>query len=589
MAVLHQFDYLFAIGTIFAGLDAWNIGANDVANSWATSVASQSVTYLQAMVLASIMEFAGSVGVGARVADTIRTKIVDTALFKDDPALLMLGMVCAVTASSIYLTMATKIGLPVSTTHSIMGGVIGMGVAAVGADGVQWVGKGPGTGAINSGVVQVFLAWIIAPGLSAIFASIIFLITKYGVMLRKNPVWKAFIYVPVYFGLAAALLTMLLLWKGGNYEVNLTDSQLPGVIVAVGVGFALLMCVTLMPWLYRVVMLDDWQLRWYHIPLGLLLLRRGPVPENPDDEYEDEPVQEISPKDELAATKAAQRGDVEISAAGALPEKTVGAADSTDGASGNDAAAPVRRKKPSDFRKPHKKLLKGRPEGKWYSLPVVWYGIKWAFLHGIDQDVVNLAGQKSALAGDVEEIHAHAARYDNKAEYMYSFLQVMTAATASFTHGANDIANAIGPYATVFEIWNSGVLPETGKAAVPTWILCFGAAMLVLGIWTYGYNIMRNLGNRLTLQSPSRGFSMELGSAITVILATRLKLPVSTTQCITGATVGVGLCSGTWRTVNWRMVGWIYFGWFITLPVAGIISGCLMGIIINAPRWGYSG
>lgn len=106
-----------------------------MANSWATSVASQSVTYLQAMVLASIMEFAGCVGVGARVADTIRTGIVDTALFKNDPALLMLGMVCAVVASSCYLTFATKIGMPVSTTHSIMGGVIGMGVAAVGADG----------------------------------------------------------------------------------------------------------------------------------------------------------------------------------------------------------------------------------------------------------------------------------------------------------------------------------------------------------------------------------------------------------------------------------------------------------------------
>ena len=74
-------------------------------------------------------------GVGARVADTIRTKVVDTALFKADPAMLMLGMVCAVTASSIYLTIATRVGLPVSTTHSIMGGVIGMGVAAVGADG----------------------------------------------------------------------------------------------------------------------------------------------------------------------------------------------------------------------------------------------------------------------------------------------------------------------------------------------------------------------------------------------------------------------------------------------------------------------
>jgi sodium-dependent phosphate transporter len=87
------------------------------------------------MIVGSIMEFAGCVGVGARVADTIRTKVVDTSLFEDSPALLMLGMVCAVVSSSVYLTVATKIGFPVSTTHSIMGGVIGMGVAAVGANG----------------------------------------------------------------------------------------------------------------------------------------------------------------------------------------------------------------------------------------------------------------------------------------------------------------------------------------------------------------------------------------------------------------------------------------------------------------------
>ncbi len=99
---------------------------------------------------------------------------------------------------------------------------------------------------------------------------------------------------------------------------------------------------------------------------------------------------------------------------------------------------------------------------------------------------------------------------------------------------------------------------------------------------------MRNLGNRITLHSPSRGFSMELGSAVTVVLATRLALPVSTTQCITGATVGVGLCNGDWRTINWRMVAWIYFGWFITLPVTGLIAGCLLAIIINAPQFGNS-
>lgn len=70
---------------------------------------------------------------------------------------------------------------------------------------------------------------------------------------------------------------------------------------------------------------------------------------------------------------------------------------------------------------------------------------------------------------------------------------------------------------------------------------------------------------------------------------TLAELPVSTTQCITGATVGVGLCNGTWRTINWRMVAWIYMGWIITLPCAGIIAGCLTGIIVNAPRWGMSG
>ncbi|KAK4155999.1 phosphate-repressible phosphate permease [Chaetomidium leptoderma] len=585
MPFLHQFDYLFAIGTIFAGLDAWNIGANDVANSWATSVASQSVTYLQAMLLASVMEFAGCVGVGARVADTIRTKIVDTALFKDDPALLMLGMVCAVVASSCYLTFATKVGMPVSTTHSILGGVIGMGVAAVGAEGIQWVAS---DGSINSGVVQVFLAWIIAPGLSGAFAAIIFLITKYTVMVRKNPAIWALRVIPIYFGITGCLLTMLLLWKGGSYKITLTEPEIAGTIVGVGAAFALLITVTLVPWVYRVVIKEDWQLRWWHIPMGLLLLRRADPPPPPVDS---EPVvkdyyEGRLTKDELDARKASDRGDVEVvgehNAEKHSPEKTANA-------EGSDAASTTERTTQSpltNVRRAPKKIVGPKPEGKWYERRVLFWYVKWALLRGIDQDVVNAQSTSSKLAGNLDEVHAHAAHYDNKTEYVYSFLQVMTAATASFTHGANDIANAIGPYATVYQIWSEGGLPKDGKSDVPVWILVFGGALLVIGVWTYGYNIMRNLGNRLTLQSPSRGFSMELGSAITVILATRLKLPVSTTQCITGATVGVGLCSGTWRTVNWRMVAWIYLGWIITLPVTGIISGCLMGIIINAPRWG---
>jgi sodium-dependent phosphate transporter len=143
MAVFAQYDYLFAVGTIFAFLDAWNIGANDVANSWA-------------MIGASIMEFTGALGVGGRVADTIRTQIVDVSAFDDSPALLMLGMVCAVIASASYLTMATRLGFPVSTTHSILGGVLGMGIGALGGKGITWVGYNEqGSVDIQKGVVQV--------------------------------------------------------------------------------------------------------------------------------------------------------------------------------------------------------------------------------------------------------------------------------------------------------------------------------------------------------------------------------------------------------------------------------------------------
>jgi len=230
-----------------------------------------------------------------------------------------------------------------------------------------------------------------------------------------------------------------------------------------------------------------------------------------------------------------------------------------------------------------KSLVGPKPEGLWYSPVVLFWFLKWALLRGVDKDVVNLQKKKDLLSGDLEDTHARAAHFDNKVEFMYSFLQVMTASVASFTHGANDVANAIGPYATIYGIWKDGIKGATTE--VPIWILCFGGIAIVIGLWTYGYNIMKNLGNRITLQSPSRGFAMELGATISVIVATKLNLPISTTQCITGATVAVGLCNGDWRSINWRMVIWIYLGWIITLPFAGIMSGVLMGIIINAPRW----
>lgn len=97
--------------------------------------------------------------------------------------------------------------------------------------------------------------------------------------------------------------------------------------------------------------------------------------------------------------------------------------------------------------------------------------------------------------------------------------------------------------------------------------------------------MMRCLGNKLTKTTPTRGYSMELGAAITVLLASRLGLPVSTTQCITGAIVGVALTNGDYKSLNWKQFGKIFLGWCLTVPAAGLVSGLLMGMALNVPHW----
>ena len=330
------------------------------------------------------------------------------------------------------------------------------------------------------------------------------------------------------------------------------------------------------PYLKRRLEQEDWTIRWFHVFQGPLLLRRGPVPEKPreadatfvQDYYRGHVTREEL--EEASVNTENNRNDLEST---------------TKEANASSKEAPSPSSSFGQIRNPAEERGEIAP-GPWYTPANLLAKAKYYFFRGVNQDPASeqLKPKGGFLTGDLKSMHARTTHFDNKTEYLYSFLQVLTAATSSFAHGANDVSNAMGPLSAIYLIWSSGTL--SSKADVPIWVLLFGGASIVLGLWTYGYHIMRNLGNRLTLHSPSRGFSMELGAALTVVMATRLGLPISTTQCIVGATVGVGLCQGELKAINWRMVGWIYFGWFITLPVTGIIAGCLMGIIINAPQWG---
>ena len=334
-----------------------------------------------------------------------------------------------------------------------------MGIALVGADGIHWAEFDKG---ISGGVVSVFLAWVIAPGLAGAFAAIIFLITKYGVMLRSNPAWKGLLLVPVYFGITASLLTMLIAWKGGKIKLDFSDAETAGLIVGVGAAWGLVITIFFVPWLYRIVIKDDWQLRAWHIPMGPLLLRRPDPPAQPEgadggikDFYEGH----LTHEELRELRRAGRQGSDEFERQTDNNEgKNV-----QPGSDTPDVAEPVEKK----LKRP---IVGPKPEGlPWYSGAMLFWYMKFFLFNGVDQDIVKLQAKEGILSGDLEEIHAHAPHYDNRTEYLYTFLQVMTACTASFTHGANDVANAIGPYATIYEVWHTGALKK--KADVPTWIL----------------------------------------------------------------------------------------------------------------------
>lgn len=369
-------------------------------------------------------------------------------------------------------------------------------------------------------------------------------------MRRSNPVKMAFIMVPLYFFLTTFLLALLIVWKGGSAKIKLTEYQSVGVAFGVGGGVALTIATFFIPFLYRRIIRDDCQLKDWEVLKGPLLLRRPDPPVRIPDFYADHLTH-----DELEAKRAAE-GHATTSD---IEKGTAHSVNPLDQSSDVDVT-PVPSVAPATGA-PDRQLSitkKQPPPGAWYTPSVAWYWVKYAALHGVEQDVVDQQKNRDFLSGDIEKIHSTGEHFDNRAEYTYSFLQIMTASTTSFAHGANDVSNAIGPYTTIYFIWSTAKI--SNKVPVPLWILAFGGAGIVVGLCTYGHNIMRALGNKITLHSPARGFSMELGAAVTIIMATKLALPVSTTQCITGATVGVGLCNGTWRTINWRMVAWIYMG-----------------------------
>ena len=159
-------------------------------------------------------------------------------------------------------------------------------------------------------------------------------------------------------------------------------------------------------------------------------------------------------------------------------------------------------------------------------------------------------------------------RYAN-VEKVFAVLMIFTACAMAFAHGSNDVANAVGPMAAAIATIKSGAV--TAKSSMPAWVLLVGGVGIVVGLVTYGYKVMATIGTKITELTPSRGFAATLGASATVVLASGIGLPISTTHTLVGAVLGVGLARGL-AAINLRIVASIFTSWVITLPAGAILS-----------------
>ncbi|MGS0725586.1 inorganic phosphate transporter, partial [Shewanella sp. 0m-11] len=220
---------LIGIAALFGFLMAWGIGANDVANAMGTSVGSNAITIKQAIIIAMIFEFAGAYLAGGEVTSTIRKGIIDSAYFINSPELLVYGMISALLAAGIWLIAASALGWPVSTTHSIVGAIVGFAAVGVGADAVAWGKVG--------GIVG---SWVVTPAISGFIAFMIFQSVQKLIFNTDNPLENAKRYVPFYMALAGFMMSLVTITKGLKHVgINFSTVEAYGLatLIAITVGF----------------------------------------------------------------------------------------------------------------------------------------------------------------------------------------------------------------------------------------------------------------------------------------------------------------------------------------------------------------
>ena len=211
------------LAAVFGVFMAWGIGANDVANAMATSVGSKALTIKQAILVAAIFEFLGAVLAGGEVTSTIRKGIVDASLLSDTPELLIYGMLASLLAAGTWLLIASRNGWPVSTSHTIVGAIVGFAAVGIGLDAVYWDKVG--------GIV---ISWVVSPLTAGFIAYLIYISVQKLILRQEDPLARAKRYVPVYIFFTAFTITLVTILKGLKHvglEIGLANSYILAILI----------------------------------------------------------------------------------------------------------------------------------------------------------------------------------------------------------------------------------------------------------------------------------------------------------------------------------------------------------------------
>jgi len=381
----------------------------------------------------------------------------------------MYGMLCALAGSSTWLYTATYLGLPVSTTHSIVGGIMGFSLVYKGVDGVVWIKSIPDFPYV-AGFVPIVISWVSSPIICAIISSGIYSTVRYTIIKTPNAVQRSVYFLPVVVFFSFFIEFIFILSKGAGSRITWDIGTTCWVSACIASGASVL-------------------------SLGFI---------------------------------------------------------------------PVLQKKIAAY-SPTVLAIEGAPLQE----------VKMTDLSGAVVPLTDLSGA-IVVKQHTDDV------YDPRIEYSFAYLQIFTSVCTSFAHGANDVSNAVGPLAAIWYIYQNDAV--SSKIEVPIWVLALGGSGIVVGLATYGVKIMEVLGKKITYISPSRGFSAELATALVVSFASKYGLPISSTQCITGAVIGISLCDRNLKDINWKIMGKIFVSWIFTILVTGGISAAIFSQGVYSPN-----